>query len=120
MSRKRSPPTISNGTRWSADGARPDSSTTTLTRSVSSTAHVMVSVKFSPTRTALRSVFHQHSIGGTTTAAAFGGIAALAGAIAGRAGGGGRASRRIHRLRRERRGREQSEHQRDAPRCANP
>src|SRR4051812_21325042 len=61
------PPMISKGTRCSADGARLDSSTTTFTLSVSSTAHVNVSWSSSPTRTALRSVFHQHSIGATAT-----------------------------------------------------
>ncbi len=71
ISRNRCPPMISNGVKCSADGSRLDSSTTTDTRSVASTAHVRVSWKCSPTLTALRSVFHQHSIGGTATSEGF-------------------------------------------------
>ena len=67
MSSWRTPFTTSNGCSATVVGSSWFRSGTTLTAVVSTTLHVSVTVNRSPMLTALRSVFHQHAMGSTST-----------------------------------------------------
>src|SRR2546425_12181607 len=86
MSSCLTPRTTSNGASGTVAGSSAFTSGTTVTRPASTTPHVSVRVKCSPSCTAFALVFHQHMMGSDATSpgpGALGRAWAAAGALAG-------------------------------------